>query len=60
MRIKKIEKIFLTTEEADTWEKFSQMIEEIKRESDNSNILNFVDEIIDNMADLWEEIAEVE
>lgn len=60
MRIEKVEKIFLTAEEADTWEKFSQILDEIERESNNSDVLNNISVIIDHMTDLWEEIAEVE
>lgn len=60
MRIEKVEKIFLTAKEADIWEKFSQIIEEIERESNDPNVLDHTGEIIGHMSDLWEEIAEVE
>ena len=60
MRIVKCEKIFLSQNEADTWTKFSQILEGIERESENSYILDLISEIIGHMSDLWEEVVDIE
>lgn len=60
MRIKKREEIFLSQEEADTWTKFNQILEEMEREIENPDILDIIGEIISHMTDLWEEVEEIE
>lgn len=60
MRIEKREVIFLSQKEADTWTKFSQILEGIEKESENPYILDIISEIIGHMADLWEEVEDIE
>ena len=60
MRIEKREMIFLSQKEADTWTKFSQILEGIEKESENPYVLDIIGEIIVNMSDLWEEIKDIE
>ena len=60
MRIEKRETIFLSQKEANTWTEFQEILEAIERNSDNPNILYLTNEIIGHMADLWEEIDDVE
>ena len=60
MRIEKGEMIFLSQKEADTWTKFSQILEGIERESENPYILDLISEITGNMSDLWEEVEGIE
>lgn len=60
MRIEKRELIFLSREEADTWKKFNQILEEMERESENPDILDIIGEIIGYMSDLWEEVEDIE
>lgn len=59
MRVEKTEVIFLSQEEADIWTKFSKILEEIERESEDKYILNLISEITGNLPDLWE-LVEVE
>lgn len=60
MKVVKCEKIFLSQEEADTWRKFSQILEELEKESENSYILDIIGEISSLMSDLWEEMEDIE
>lgn len=60
MRIEKREVIFLSQNEADTWTKFSQILERIEKESENPYILDIISEIIGYMSDLWEEVEDIE
>ena len=60
MRIVKCEKIFLSQEEADTWTKFSQILEGIEKESKNPYVLDIISEITGHMSDLWEEIEDID
>lgn len=60
MRVIKCEKIFLSQNEADTWTKFSQILEGLEKESKNPYVLDIVSEIIVNMSDLWKEIVDIE
>lgn len=60
MRVEKIERIIVSIEEADTWTKFSQILEEMERMSNNPHTLNLISEIIGNMSDLWDEVEEIE
>ena len=60
MRVVKCEKIFLSQNEADTWTKFSQILEGIEKESENPYVLDIIGEIIVNMSDLWKEIVDIE
>ena len=60
MRLVKCEKIFLSQNEADTWTKFSQILEGLERESNDPYVLDIINEIIVNMSDLWEEVEDIE
>ena len=60
MRIEKREVSFLSRKEADIWTEFSQILEGIKKESENPYILNTTSKIIGHMSDLWEEAEEIE
>ena len=60
MRIEKKEVIFLSQNEADTWTKFSQILEGIERESESPYILDIISEIVGHMSDLWEEVGDIE
>ena len=60
MRIEKREAIFLSQKEANTWTEFQEILEAIERNSNNQNVLYLTNEIIGHMADLWEEIDDVE
>ena len=59
MRVVKCEKIFLSQEETDTWRKFSQILEELEKESENPYILDIIGEISSLMSDLWEEMEDI-
>ena len=60
MRIEQRETIYLSQEEADTWTKFTQILEGLERESKNPYILDIISEIIGHMSDLWEEIEDID
>ena len=60
MRIEKSEAIYLSQKEADTWTKFSQILEGIERESNDPNILDTIREITGHMLNLWEEVEGIE
>ena len=56
MRIVRTEKIFLSQNEADTWTKFSQILEGLERESKNpegSSLTNLVQDLLN---DLWKNV----
>ena len=52
--------IYLSQEEADTWTKFSQILEGIEGESENPYILDIISEITGHMSHLWEEIEDID
>lgn len=60
MRIVKYEKIFLSQTEADTWEKFEQILEGLGREAEDPNLSDLVNKIQGLLYDLWEEVEDVE
>ena len=60
MKIIKSEKIYLSQKEADTWTEFSQILEELEKESENPYILDIIDDIIGRMSVLWEEVEDIE
>lgn len=60
MRIVKREVIFLSEKEADTWTKFSQILEGIEKESESPYILDIISEIVGHMSDLWKEVEDIE
>lgn len=60
MRIEKREMIFLSQNEADTWTKFSQILEGIERESENPDIKDLVLEIKSCLCVLWDGIEDIE
>ena len=60
MRVEKIEKIFLSQKEVDTWTAFSQILEEIERGSNDPLVLELIGEIVGNMSDLWENVEGID
>lgn len=60
MRIEKCEKIFLSQNEANTWNKFEQILEGLGKGCEDPNILSLVARIQDLLNDLWEEIEDVD
>lgn len=60
MRIEKREMIFLSQNEADTWTKFSQILEGIERESENPDIKDLVLETKSCLNALWDGIEDIE
>ena len=60
MRIEKREMIFLSQNEADTWTKFSQILEGIERESENPDIKDLVLETKSCLNALWDGIENIE
>lgn len=60
MRIVRCEKIFLSQNEADTWTNFEQILDGLKRESENPNIVDLVSKILSLSNDLWREVEDVE
>lgn len=60
MRIVKCEKIFLSQNEADTWEDFEKILEGLYRGCENPNTVKLIDNIQSLLGDLWGEVEEVE
>ena len=60
MRIEKRETIYLSHNEADTWAKFLQILGGLERGSENPDTIDLINKIIDNMADLWEKIEDID
>lgn len=60
MRIVKCEEIFLSQEEADTWTKFSQILEALERESENPDIKELVLETKSCLCALWDGIEDID
>lgn len=60
MRIEKREMIFLSQNEADTWTKFSQILEGIERKSENPDIKDLVLETKSCLNALWDGIEDIE
>lgn len=60
MRIEKREMIFLSQNEADTWTKFSQILEGIERESENPDVKDLVLETKSCLNALWDGIEDIE
>lgn len=60
MRIVKCEKIFLSQNEADTWEEFEKILEGLYRGCENPNTADLVNKIQLLLGDLWEEVEDVE
>lgn len=60
MKIIKSEKIYFSQKEADTWTEFSQILEELEKESESPYILDIIDDIIGRMSVLWEEVEGIE
>ena len=60
MKIIKSEKIYFSQKEADTWTEFSQILEELEKESESPYILDIIDDIIGRMSVLWEEVEDIE
>lgn len=60
MRIVKCEKIFLSQNEADTWEDFGHILDGLERGSENPNTKNLICKIQSLLDDLWEEVEDIE
>ena len=60
MRIGKCEKIFLSQNEADTWEDFEKILEGLYRGCENPNTVKLVDKIQNLLGDLWGEVEDVD
>ena len=60
MRIEKKEMIFLSQKESNTWTEFFQILEGIKRESEDPYIIDQIDEILSHISDLWEEVEDID
>ena len=60
MRIVKVEQIYLSQNEADTWSKFDDILLGIERGSENPDTIKLINRIQCLLADLWEAIEEVE
>lgn len=60
MKVVKCEKIYLSQNEADTWTKFSQILEGIERESGNPDIKDLVLETKSCLNALWDWIEDIE
>lgn len=60
MKIEKREVIFLSQKEVDVWTEFSQIVEEIERESNDPDIIYHINEIIDHMSIVREEIENID
>ena len=56
MRIVRTEKIFLSENEADTWTKFSQILDGLERESKNPDVSSLTNLVQDLLNDLWKNI----
>ena len=56
MRIVRTEKIFLSQNEADTWTKFSQILDGLERESKNSDVSSLTNLVQDLLNDLWKNV----
>ena len=56
MRIVRTEKIFLSQNEADTWIKFSQILEGLERESKNPDVSSLTNLVQDLLNDLWKNV----
>lgn len=60
MRIVKVEQIYLSQNEADTWTKFDEILLGIEKGSENPNTTKLINRIQYLLADLWEVIEEVD
>lgn len=60
MRIEKCERIYLSQNEADTWEDFDKILEGLERGSENPNTINLINKIQSLLGDLWVEVEDVE
>ena len=56
MRIVRTEKIFLSQSEADTWTKFSQILDGLERESKNPDVSSLTNLVQDLLNDLWKNV----
>ena len=56
MRIVRTEKIFLSQNEADTWIKFSQILDGLERESKNPDVSSLTNLVQDLLNDLWKNV----
>ena len=56
MKIVRTEKIFLSQNEADTWTKFSQILDGLERESKNPDVSSLTNLVQDLLNDLWKNV----
>ena len=60
MRIVKCEKIYLSQNEADTWEDFEKILEGLERGCECPGTINLINKIQSYLYDLWEMDIEVD
>ena len=60
MRIEKREMIYLSQKEEDIWIKFTQILEEFEKESENPDIKDLVLETKSCLNALWDGIEDIE
>ena len=60
MRIVKVEQIYLSQNEADTWTNFEQILEGLDKGCENPDTVNLVNKIQSYLDDLYEKVVEVE
>lgn len=60
MRIVKCEKIFLSQNESDIWEKFEQILEGLEQGCENPDRINLINKIQFLLGELWGEVEDVE
>lgn len=60
MRIVKCEKIYLSQNESDIWEKFENILEGLERGCECPDTINLINKIQSHLSDLWEEIEDID
>lgn len=60
MRIVKVEQIYLSQNEAETWGNFEDMLRGLERGSENPDTIKLINRIQGLLVDLWEIIEEVD
>ena len=60
MQIVKVEQIYLSQNEANTWNSFCNILNGLERGSENPNTIKLVNQIQLSLADLWERVEEIE
>lgn len=60
MKIVKEEKIYLSQNEANTWNNFYEILYGIERESANPNTISLINKVQNYLSELWIQVEEVE